>query len=55
MAFNGGIGFHDLHRSAYGGEIYKTNGSHGCINLSESVAASLYASLDDNTPVIVYR
>ncbi|MGN1102607.1 MAG: L,D-transpeptidase family protein, partial [Huintestinicola sp.] len=27
-----GIGFHDLSRSAYGGNIYLTNGSHGCIN-----------------------
>lgn len=55
MAFNGGIGFHDLNRSKYGGDVYKTNGSHGCINLPESFAASLYSSLSENTPVVVYR
>ena len=33
MAFNGGIGIHDsVWRGAYGGDIYKYDGSHGCIN-----------------------
>lgn len=34
MPFDGGIGFHDAPwRDAFGGDIYLTNGSHGCINL----------------------
>lgn len=48
-----GIGFHDLARSAYGGDIYKTNGSHGCINLPLEAAANLYDILEIGYPVIV--
>ncbi|MDD7294006.1 MAG: L,D-transpeptidase family protein, partial [Oscillospiraceae bacterium] len=48
-----GIGFHDLARSAYGGDIYKTNGSHGCINLPLEAAAKLYDILEIGYPVIV--
>ena len=34
MPFNGGIGLHDASwRSSFGGSIYKTNGSHGCVNM----------------------
>ena len=34
MPFNGNVGIHDADtwRSEYGGEIYKTSGSHGCVN-----------------------
>lgn len=56
MPFNGGIGFHDASwRSTFGGQIYKTKGSHGCINLPSQFAARLYAELTVNTPVVVYR
>lgn len=35
MPFNGGIGLHDASwRGSFGGTIYKTGGSHGCINPS---------------------
>lgn len=47
------IGFHDLARSAYGGDIYKTNGSHGCVNLPLDVAAELYDTVEIGYPVIV--
>ena len=47
------IGFHDLLRSAYGGEIYKTNGSHGCVNLPLDVAAEMYDTVEIGYPVIV--
>ena len=34
MPFNGGIGLHDANwRGSFGGAIFQTNGSHGCINL----------------------
>lgn len=55
MPFNGNIGMHDASwRAAFGGDIYKTNGSHGCINLPVSVAAELYGYVEKGTPVICY-
>lgn len=55
MPFNGGIGLHDANwRSSFGGQIYKTNGSHGCINLPPSVAKSVYDLVYPGMPVIVY-
>ena len=47
-------GLHDLSRSAYGGDIYITNGSHGCVNLSRSAAATIYDMISVGTPVLVY-
>ena len=42
MPFNGGIGMHDATwRSSFGGTIYKTGGSHGCINLPHRNACNL--------------
>ena len=43
MPFNGGIGLHDATwRSSFGGDIYKTDGSHGCVNLpKKDVEASV--------------
>ena len=33
MPFNGNIGIHDASwRYSFGGEIYKRNGTHGCVN-----------------------
>lgn len=49
-----GIGFHDLSRSAYGGNIYLTNGSHGCINMKKDEVKTLYEMVERGTPVIMY-
>lgn len=49
-----GIGFHDLSRSAYGGNIYLTNGSHGCINMKYDEVKKLYEMVERGTPVIMY-
>lgn len=49
-----GIGFHDLSRSAYGGNIYRNNGSHGCINMKYDEVKQLYESVEWGTPVIMY-
>ena len=55
MPFNGGEGLHDANwRGAFGGNIYRGGGSHGCVNLPPSVAATLYNSISPGTPVIVY-
>lgn len=50
-----GIGLHDASwRSNFGGEIYKTNGSHGCINLPSDFAAYLLDEVKTGMPVIIY-
>lgn len=55
MPFNGGIGLHDANwQSAFGGSRYQTHGSHGCVNLPPSVAATLYSYIDAGTPVICH-
>ena len=55
MPFYDGCGFHDAWwRSAFGGTIYKGDGSHGCINLPVEAAQTLYSYCDDNMPVVVY-
>lgn len=50
-----GVGLHDASwRSSFGGNIYKTNGSHGCINMPSNMAAQLFENCVTGTPVIVY-
>lgn len=56
MPFNNGIGMHDAKwRSSFGGTIYKTGGSHGCINLPPSVAKTIFDNISAETPVICYN
>lgn len=56
MPFNGNIGMHDATwRKSFGGSIYKTNGSHGCINLPYYATRTIYQTVDKGTPVICYR
>ncbi len=57
MPFNWrGEGIHDATwYSTYGGNLYKSSGSHGCINTPYSVVQKMYEVMDYNTPVIVYR
>lgn len=53
FAYN--VGFHDADwRSTFGGDIYKTSGSHGCINLPPEIAAQLYEMVATDTPVVAY-
>ena len=55
MPFYGGCGFHDASwRSRFGGSIYKTDGSHGCINLPPSITPKFYGYVRSGMPVIVY-
>ena len=55
MPFNGNIGLHDAGwRYSFGGEIYKNNGSHGCVNLPEYVAKKIFENIEDGTPIICY-
>ena len=55
MPFNGGIGFHDATwRTYFGGDIYKKNGSHGCINMPLENARFLFEKVERGFPVICY-
>lgn len=56
MPFNGGIGFHDAswRHNQFGGNIYKTNGSHGCVNMRYDDAKILYDFINEKIPIIVF-
>ena len=55
MPFSGNYGLHNAPwRTEFGGDIYKTNGSHGCVNLSYSLAQKIYENAYVGTPVITY-
>ncbi len=55
MPFAYNVGIHDADwRSAFGGEIYKTSGSHGCINVPKEAAEELFGIVEKGTPVIAY-
>lgn len=56
MPFNGNIGMHDSSwRSSFGGRIYQTNGSHGCINLPPAVAETIFENIEKGIPVLCYH
>lgn len=56
MPFNGNIGMHDAKwRSSFGGQIYMTNGSHGCVNLPPSVAKVIFQNISTGDPVLCYH
>ena len=51
----GAIGIHDANwRSEFGGEIYKTGGSHGCINTPTEIMSQLYDAVEIGTPVVMF-
>lgn len=55
MPVNGSIGIHDATwRNQFGGEIYKTNGSHGCINTPYEAMETLYEKVEIGTPVVMF-
>ena len=56
MPFNNNVGMHDATwRDSFGGNIYKTSGSHGCINLPYAAAKEIYGYVEKGTPVICYH
>ncbi|MBQ9166546.1 MAG: peptidoglycan binding domain-containing protein [Oscillospiraceae bacterium] len=56
MPFYNGVGLHDAPwRTTFGGTIYKTSGSHGCVNLPIDVAKYLWENVNTGTGVIVYE
>ncbi|WP_411955927.1 peptidoglycan binding domain-containing protein [Clostridium estertheticum] len=56
MPFNGGIGIHDASwRDKFGGKLYMTGGSHGCINSPYDLAKAIFDNIDAGTPVVCYN
>ena len=55
MPFNGNVGIHDASwRDSFGGSIYLTNGSHGCINTPLTAAQTIYENISIGDPVVIY-
>ena len=55
MPFNGGIGFHDATwQASFGGDRYKSHGSHGCVNMPKEKAGELYELISAGTPVVCH-
>ena len=56
MPFSDGQGLHDaVWRGAFGGTIYQTNGSHGCVNLPLSAAAAIYNYIEAGMAIVIYK
>ncbi|GLB30324.1 hypothetical protein LAD12857_22470 [Lacrimispora amygdalina] len=56
MPFYGNMGIHDAKwRSEFGGEIYKKNGTHGCVNAPYYLAKTIYKYIEAGVPVICYK
>lgn len=56
MPFDGGIGLHDADwRDTFGGDIYINSGSHGCVNLPDDVARTIYDNVEAGSKVLVHK
>ena len=55
MPVNGNIGIHDASwRNSFGGEIYKKNGSHGCINTPYEAMKKIFENVEVGIPVVMF-
>ena len=55
MPFYEGQGLHDATwRGAFGGSIYQSDGSHGCINLPYWAAETIYQNIDAGVAIVIY-
>lgn len=56
MPFYEGQGLHDATwRGSFGGNIYQSNGSHGCVNLPLSAAAVIYENIEPGMAIIIFK
>lgn len=56
MPFNEDIGLHDATwQSQLGGTLYKSIGSHGCVNLPYNFAKALFPYVEQGMPIICYH
>lgn len=52
---NYGIGIHETsYRNRFGGDIWRTNGSHGCINCPAKTMPKIYEIVETNMPIAIY-
>lgn len=55
MPFYGNYGIHDASwRKEFGGDIYLTKGSHGCVNTPRDAMQILFENVEKGTPVVLY-
>lgn len=55
MPVKGGVGIHDAKwRDEFGGEIYETDGSHGCINVPYDEMVNIYEQAEVGMPVVMF-
>ena len=55
MPFYEGQGLHDASwRYYFGDNIYRGNGSHGCVNLPLWAAAEIYEAVDTGTAIVIF-
>lgn len=55
MPFYGNYGIHDANwRNKFGGDIYLTNGSHGCVNTPRDAMQVIFENVEKGTPVVLY-
>lgn len=55
MPIKGNYGIHDATwRGKFGGSIYKTAGSHGCVNMPYAKMKELFDMVEIGTPVVLY-
>lgn len=52
-----GVGIHDAkwRNGKFGGEIYKSEGSYGCVNTPTNAVEQIFNNVKIDTPVIVYK
>lgn len=56
MPFNGNIGIHDASwMYSFGGSIYKSIGTHGCVNTQLYLAKAIFDNIEEGDPVICYE
>ena len=56
MTFNRGEGMHDASwRKKFGSDLYKEEGSHGCVNIPKKYITTIYNNVEVGTPVLVKR
>ena len=54
MPYNGGEGLHDASwRKSFGGDAYHSGGSHGCINMPDETAKTIYENVNVGDQVVV--
>ncbi|MGX7173422.1 L,D-transpeptidase family protein [Enterococcus ratti] len=50
-----GVGIHDSDwQPQYGGDLWKTRGSHGCVNTPPNVMKELFEKVEKGTPVLIF-